>query len=47
MRLMRYDYEISHSLGGQIFIADPFSRASYPEYRDIEKESKVELHIFW
>ena len=45
MRLMRYDYEISHRPGSQMFIADSLSRASYPEYRDIERESKVERHI--
>ena len=45
MTLIRYDYEISYSPGSQMFIADSLSRASYPEYRDIERETMVEQHI--
>ena len=44
MRLMKYDYKISNSPGSRMFIADFLSRVSYPEYRDIERESKVERH---
>ena len=45
MKLMRRDHKIFHSLGSQMFIADSPSRALYPEYRDIEREIRVEQPI--
>jgi transposase InsO family protein len=45
LRLMRYDYTIFHSPGDTMYIADSLSRASYPDFTDKERESKVEAHV--
>jgi transposase InsO family protein len=42
---MRYDYSIFHTQGSMMHIADSLSRASYPDYKDREREEKVEAHV--
>ena len=38
MRLMRYDFDIFHSPGSQMFIADNLSRVLYPEFKDLREQ---------
>ena len=45
LRLMRYDYDIFFSPGAVMHIADSLSRASYPDFRDREREDKTEGHV--